>query len=408
MVIAGEPSGDQMAGELVQELRSRLMERQSDPTPDGQPLHASLAPRFFGAGGRGLERAGVEVLINLSARSVIGPADVARNYRFFSTAFWQLIQAAEERQPDLLILVDYSHFNHRFAREIRRRVRRAAGPFRNWRPRIVKYVSPQVWASRPGRADSMPRDLDLLLCLFPFEREWYARRVPRLRTAFVGHPIIDRYAGRGEPIPPSESPPWVVLLPGSRRAELARHLPPVLEAAGLIAEAMPVRFRMVLPSEELAAQVRSQAEVPPGVEIQVGNLPEALEGATLAIASTGSVTLECARFQVPTVALYKTSWLTYELGKRLIHVPYLAMPNLLAEEPLFPELIQHRATGKGIAEESLQLLRDPARRGEIRRKLGQVIASLGGRGATRRAAEAIVALLDEKGAEACQEGLAGS
>jgi lipid-A-disaccharide synthase len=149
---------------------------------------------------------------------------------------------------------------------------------------------------------------------------------------------------------------------------------------------------MVLPNEALARLARASSP-PASLEIQIGSLAEALAEATIAIASTGTVTMECAYFGVPTVALYKTSWSTYQIGRRIIQVKYLAMPNLLANESIFPELIQHDATAENIARTALELLNDAQRRETIRVKLTKVVESLGGPGASQRAAQAIVRLL---------------
>ncbi len=243
----------------------------------------------------------------------------------------------------------------------------------------------------------MARDFDLLLCLFPFEKDWYARHIPNFHVEFVGHPMFDRYPA---PVRKSTPLPTVLLLPGSRRAELKRHLPVILGAANLIAAKLPVKFKLVAPSEELAAMVRGfRTDAGPEIEIQIGQLAEALSEATIAIASTGTVTLECAYFGVPTVALYKTSLQTYLIAKQVVTVKYLSMPNILADEPLFPEFIQHQATAANLAGAALGLLANPARRAEIQAKLARVIASLGGPGAARRAAGAILKLVnvDEPG-----------
>jgi lipid-A-disaccharide synthase len=236
----------------------------------------------------------------------------------------------------------------------------------------------------------MAQDFDLLLCLFPFEKEWYARRVPQFRVECVGHPMFDRYKAGGR----EEGPvPTVVLLPGSRHGELKRHLPVVLEAAELIAAKQKARFKMVAPSEEMAAIARAwPARGAAKIEIQTGGLEAALSTATIAIASTGTVTLECAWFGVPTVALYKTSALTYAIGRQIVSVNFLAMPNILAGKALFTELIQDAATPRNIAVAALELLGNAARRGEIRAGLREVISTLGGPGATARAAAAILDL----------------
>jgi lipid-A-disaccharide synthase len=363
MVVAGDPSGDALAADLVRALASSL-----------------ASARFIGAGGPKMAEAGVRLSFDLTADAVIGLSDVVKKLPLFRRRMSELTRLAFLERPALIILVDFSGFNRRLARAIRNVCGRE--------PKVVQYVSPQVWASRPGRADKMAQDFDLLLCLFPFEKEWYARRVPRFRVEWVGHPMLDIYKTGGD----EEGPvPTVVLLPGSRRGELKRHLPVVLEAAGLIAAKQNVRFKLVAPNEEMAEIIRKYPG-PSKIEIQTGQLDGALSSATIAIASTGTVTMECAWFGVPTVAFYKTSALTYAIGRQIVSVKYLAMPNILADRTLFPELIQHEATGEKIAAAALELLANPARRRDVRSELGKVIATLGGPGATARAAEAILGL----------------
>jgi lipid-A-disaccharide synthase len=185
----------------------------------------------------------------------------------------------------------------------------------------------------------------------------------------------------------------VLLLPGSRPDELRRHLPVMLSALDLIrAKVAEVRARMVLPTEELIKQARALG-VPPGVDGRTGGLPESLAEASIAIASTGTVTTECAYFGVPTVALYKTSWTNYQIARRLVKVKYLAMPNLLAGEEVFPEFIQGAATPDNLARAAVELLRDAPRRARIKGRLAEIVGTLGGTGAARRAAKAILETL---------------
>src|SRR5439155_20779190 len=145
-----------------------------------------------GAGGPRMAEARVEMALDMTAHSVIGLSDVAKNYFKFRQLFRQLFQLALDREPDVIICVDFSGFNRRFAHAIKQYVRSRSDWFHDWQPKIVQYISPQVWASREGRARQMTRDYDLLLSIFPFEKEWYARHAPGLRVEFVGHPIIDR------------------------------------------------------------------------------------------------------------------------------------------------------------------------------------------------------------------------
>ena len=205
--------------------------------------------------------------------------------------------------------------------------------------------------------------------------------------------MMDRFKAPSSKLQAPSELPFVVLLPGSRAGELRRHLPVMLEAARRIEAGRSVSFKMILPDESLAELARPLVASSANVQIQTGGLADALAAADLAIASTGTVTMECAYFGVPTVALYKTSWSTYELGKRLIQVGFLAMPNLLAGEELFPEFIQHRATPENLARAALQLLDDEPRRATIKARLAKVVTSLGGPGASVHAARAIATLL---------------
>ena len=399
MLIAGEASGDLLAAELVQALRDELSSAEAVPTWDYQPLHASLEPRFFGAGGPRMAAAGVDLAFDMTEHSVIGLAEAIKHYFKFRRLFNRLYHLALERQPDAIVCVDFSGFNRRFAHAIKAYTTSHQDWFHDWKPKIVQYVSPQVWASRPGRAYQLARDYDLLLSIFPFEKEWYARRVPRLRVEFVGHPLIDRHQiteTRSSLSSSQHSPnsPLVLILPGSRPAELTRHLPVMLGAlAKLRSEVSNLRARMVLPNQLLLRQAKEMA-LPADLQVQAGGLAEVLAQSDLAIASTGTVTMECAFFGVPTVAIYKSSWSNYQIAKRIVKVKYLAMPNLLANEEIFPEFIQEAATVENIAHAALGLLRDEKRRANIKTKLAEITASLGTPGASHRAAAAIVRLLD--------------
>jgi lipid-A-disaccharide synthase len=384
MLIAGEPSGDLLAAELVEALKQEMA---------SHPKSRIQNPKFFGAGGAKMAGAGVELAFDLTQHSIIGLWEALKHYGKFKRLFDPLVSLAFERRPEVIVCVDFSGFNRRFARKIRweLEVRRATRG--DWKPKIVQYVSPQVWASRPGRAKAMARDFDLVLSIFPFEKAWYAERVPELKVEFVGHPAADRFHVERTTLKAERSKQTVLLLPGSRAGELKRHLPVMLGALERIRASKPeCSARMVLPNESLARLARTLS--PPAVlEIQIGSLAGALVHSTVAIASTGTVTMECAFFGVPTIALYKTSWSTYQIGRRIIQVKYLAMPNLLADEALCPEFIQNDATAENIARATLELLNDATRRDAIQAKLAKVAESLGGPGASRRAAQAIVRLL---------------
>jgi len=400
MIIAGEASGDILAAELVKALQRQITASAPAAYQDHQPLRTSLEPVFFGAGGPRMSAAGVELAVDMTRHSVIGLSDVVRKLAEFRRIFRELHRLALERLPELIICVDFSGFNRRFAHAIRKHVNSCRSPFFNWNPGLIQYVSPQVWASREGRTYKVAQDYDQLLAIFPFEKAWYAQRVPRFPVEFVGHPMLDRYAElkvTSEAVAePAAEGPLLAILPGSRPGELSRHLPVMLAGLKEIQQRVAnVRARMVLPSPELVTQAQAM-ELPTGLQVQSGGLPEVLSRSTAAIASTGTVTMECAYFGVPTVALYKTSWSTYQIARRIVKVKYLAMPNILADESLFPEFIQDAATPHNIAEATLELLNDAPRRSRIRVRLREIVDSLGGPGASERASKAVLALYQKK------------
>jgi len=396
MLVAGDPSGDANAADLVRALALAVPAAQFKITRDAQPLTAPLAPRFFGAGGPKMAAAGVELAFDLTADSVIGPGGLAHKLPGLMRRFQEVKRLAVERQPELIILVDYGEFNLRLSRALKNYARARAGRFFNWKPKIVQFISPQVWASRPGRAKMIARNCDLLISLFPFERKWYASRVPQLAVEYVGNPIFDRYPEgppRGVSRAEEAQPPVVLLLPGSRRGELKRHVPVMLAAAQLIVAKQQARFRMVVPNEALAGVARRLLpDGPPRIDLQIGGLKEALLGATVAVAKSGTITMECAFFGVPAVVIYKTDWGTYLVGRWMVNVKYLAMPNLLADEAVYPEFIQGQATAGKISAAVMELLGSRERRDQVRAKLGQIVQMLGGPGAARRAAAAIIKL----------------
>ncbi len=378
LVIAGDPSGDMAAADLVRALRNAV---------------GAFPPRFFGAGGPAMREAGVQLDFELTGHSVIG-LEILRRLRFFQQAFQGLLRRAQQETPDAVIGVDYSGFNLRFAGAIKAGLREGRRPFHNWRPRLIQYIAPQVWASRAGRARRMEQTHDLLLSILPFEPAWFSQHAPRLKVQFVGHPLVDRRQGcRPATDWTSPVPPEVVLLPGSRDDELKRHLPVLIPAAERIRRETGARLRLILPAERLRPLAETLVKSHDSIDLQVGGLDEALQNATIALASTGTVTLECAWFGVPTVALYKTSWLTYQIGRRIVTIRHLAMPNLLAGETVLPELVQDAATPDAIVTAALELLRNEPRRRDIRLRLLALARQLGEPGTSNRAARAILDLL---------------
>jgi lipid-A-disaccharide synthase len=370
MLIAGEASGDLLASELVAALREQ--------SPDAQ---------FFGAGGAKMSAAGMELAVDMMQHAVLGIPTPGK-YLKLRRLGDDLLALAREREPDVIIGVDYGGFNLRFGHAVKEYIR--GNPFSKWNPKIVQFVSPQVWASRPGRAKLLEADYDLLLSIFPFEKDWYARRAPKLRVEFVGHPMVERMQKEELRMQKKGPEPKILFLPGSRKSELKHHLPVMLEALKLIQERLPAaNAKMVLPNPELMQLAKALGA---NLEIQIGELPWALAEADVAIASTGTVTMECAFFGVPAVTLYRKPLLGLALALRIITVKSLTMPNLLAGEEVYPEFIQKAATPENLSRAALELLQNESRRQKIKAQLAKIISSLGPPGAPRRAAAAILNL----------------
>lgn len=388
MVVAGEASGDTLAAELVRALKQQPQLAQT-PFP----------PEFFGAGGHKMAEAGVELSFDLTKHAVFGFLDVFKKYLEFQKLFNQLVKLAEDRLPDVFIGVDFSGFNRRLAHALKERARAQQGPFTNWRPKFVQFVSPQVWASRPGRAYQLEEDLDLLLSIVPFEKEWYAKKTPKLRVKYVGHPVVDRlkaFREKRQMTGQKLEKPVVLLLPGSRRKEVSRHLQVMLAAAAQIRAQVPAEFRIVLPNENLVELARPMI-TDASIKVQIGGLSEALCEATMAIASSGTVTTECAYMEVPTVVLYKLSTPEYWVGKQIVTVDYIALVNLIAGRGIFPEFIQQAATVENLTEASLAWLKQPQERQRIVQELQPVLGTFGSGGAAFRAAR-LISELQHQGA----------
>ncbi|MDQ1729042.1 MAG: lipid-A-disaccharide synthase [Pyrinomonadaceae bacterium] len=375
MIVAGEASGDAHAAALVDALRA-------------------LAPntQFFGATGPLLRAANVESLVRSDDLAILGLLEIGRALPKFWRAYKLLKQTALERKPDAVILVDWPDFNLKLARALHRRGLK-----------VIYYISPQLWAWRSYRARSLARNVDLLLSILPFEQQWYAERGIE-DVEYVGHPLAGevkpRY-DRGEfcrRLKLDPSLPIISLLPGSRRKEVERILPPMLEAAALISVRRPdVQFVIVVApsrtSEEVRNIVRAQRATPeplPSCLHIVCDQPrEALAASDAAAIASGTATLEAALLETPLVVVYKESTINWQTLGRLITVDHYGLVNLVAQERVATELMQDDLNGERLAEELMSLL-DPKRNEAMRARLREVADELGAGGASERAAKAVL------------------
>ena len=372
-LVAGELSGDAHGASLMQALRQRV--------PGVQ---------FSGAGGPAMQALASGPFLEWTSHAVVGLWEVLKNYAYFRREFHRMLAEIKHLQPAAVVLIDYPGFNLRLAKALRARLPTL---------KILYYISPQVWAWNQGRIPKMAQWLDLMICLFPFEKELYEKS--GLSTVFAGHPMLDELEKKRlpQPLPLPQSHPQrdlfsLGLFPGSREREVRKILPIMLETALLLRETHPdLRFVIPAPSPRIEQLIREITAPLPECEVQLGTAHTLMQTCGTGMIASGTATLEAAFFGLPYVLLYKVSPLTYEVGRRVIRVPYLGMVNILARREVVPEFVQGNARPPGIAAALDPLLTDPARRAAFQADLAQVIALLGERGAANKAADAICEVL---------------
>ena len=365
MISCGEPSGDLYAGALAAELRGRA------PWAD-----------IVGFGGERLKASGVTLVGDFTGLTVTGLTEAVRVLPRSYAMYRRLIAAARERTPDVLVAIDFPDFNFRLMAALRR----LGVP-------VVYYVSPQLWAWRPGRMETMRRFVDRVLVIFPFEAPLYERAGIPVRC--VGHPLVD-LARATQPRSAflgacgfSPEAPTVALLPGSRPNEVRRIAPGIGAALPRIRERVPGVQFLVACAPSLPAALFAPL-LTRGVVLVHDRADDVLAASDVVITASGTATVQATLHERPMIVVYRVSPLTYRLGKRFLKVDTYAMPNLVAGHRVVPELIQDDFTPGRVAEETVSLLIDPARHARMREALQRVRAQLGQPGASGRAAEAVL------------------
>jgi lipid-A-disaccharide synthase len=370
-IIAGEASGDTHGSALMRSLRGQ------DPgirfTGKGGPKMADIATESGGKLDNWIAEAGV-----------LGLWDVLRHYGYFKRKFKAVLDELAVNPPEAVILVDYPGFNVRLAKAIRKR---------KIPTRVIYYISPQVWAWNRRRIPEMARALDLMICIFPFEKAIY--ETSGLPTVFAGHPMAEGL----RPVPPAERDETLFgLFPGSREREVRRIFPSMAGAAALIRRSRPeIRFEAAAATPAHAEMIRAMAREA-GVEITVttGAARDLMRRSAAGLVCSGTATLEAGCLGLPYALVYRVATLTYEVGLRVIRVKYLGMVNILAGRPVVRELIQHDATPATLADEGLRLLNSREARERLSSDLASVTAILGGEAghpASLRAARAVLECL---------------
>lgn len=375
LVSAGEASGDTYASALVEALRKRH--------PDAD---------FFGCAGPKMQAAGVRPVVDAASLSVVGLVEVVRHIPRIYGEFRKLVGAAEADRPQVAVLTDSPDFHLRLAKKLKR----LSVP-------VIYLVAPQVWAWREGRVKQLRRDLARLLCIFPFEEKWFQDR--GMAADYIGHPltrIVKPSQTREEFFRKhrlDSARPLVALLPGSRVGEVTRHMPVVLEAANRLRQTHQPNLVLAVPADFLkrAGSAFFQERIG-GSSIQVveGETWDALAHADVALAASGTVTVEAALLETPMVTFYKVTGVSWLLGKLLVRVPFYTMVNLVAGRKIVPELMQEDATGERLAAEAAALLSDNRLRDNMRRDLKDLRAVLAtGSDPIERAADIVSGYLNK-------------
>jgi lipid-A-disaccharide synthase len=371
MIVAGEASGDKHGAKLVSALRA---------------LRPRMRFEFFGAGGDEMRQAGVETLVDAREVAIMGALEVARALPKFLRVFRRLSDAANERSPRLVVLIDWPEFNLRLARRLERDGHR-----------VVYYISPQIWAWRSYRIHVVKRHVERMLVILPFEKDYYERN--GVEVDYVGHPLLDSVsvtATREEFRARhclDTSKPVIAMMPGSRHSEMKHILPPMVEAAKLLNRRRP-HFQFILP---LARTFEPNAIAPQigstGLRVIENDTYNAIAASDLAVVASGTATLEAAIIGSPLIVVYRASQLNWRIFRPLINTHFVGMPNLIAGREIAPELLQDDLNGERLAKLIVEFLSDPARLRRSRDDLAEVRKKLGEANASERAASRILDLL---------------
>ncbi|MBW1954811.1 MAG: lipid-A-disaccharide synthase [Deltaproteobacteria bacterium] len=371
VIVVGESSGDLHAANLVRSMKKK------DPTLF-----------FCGIGGQAMQEAGVRILMDAGAVTAVGVTESLAKLPVILKAMALVKRLLKTLKPELVILVDFPDFNLRVAPT----AKKLGIP-------VLYYISPQLWAWRPGRAARLKHLVDHMAVILPFEADFYKEY--DIPVTFVGHPLLDgkvdlmKRPGMGK-----DAREGVVgLLPGSREREVERHLPLMLEAARILKAGHPdLKFVVSVANTVKHATVeailmRFGSDIP--AEISGARGQDLFRQVSLVMAKSGTVTLEAALFGVPCVILYRVSPVSYWVGKTLIKVPYIGLANLIAQKEVQPELIQNEATPQALARACHRLLTDKDRMDQVHKEYDRVRSLLGGKGASDQTAKIASRLMEK-------------
>ena len=364
MISVGEASGDLHGASVAKAIK------EINP-------HAYI----FGMGGINMKNNGVEIYHDIADLGVIGFVEVMKNLRRLFQLKADLVELMKKEKPDVLVVIDYPDFNMRLAKEAKK-----------LNIPIISYISPSAWAWRPGRAKNVAKIVDCIAAIFPFEADFYSKAGAKVE--FVGHPLLDIVKptmGKDDTYKYFDAARQqiVLLLPGSRKQEIQNLLPEMLKAAEQIVKVKPdVQFYLPIASTIPQSMVMNIIEkYSIKVNLTHDKNYDLMSIADVGIASSGTVTLEAAILNLPTVVIYKLAFLTYLLGKMLVKIPYFSLPNIIVGRKLIPELLQNQANYNNIAKETIKILENSAK---MKQEMKIVTERLGQGGAVKKVAKLIL------------------
>jgi len=361
VIIAGEESGDINASGVINSLQQQ-----------------SSTLKFFGIGGRRLSDAGLEIIEHIDKMAVMGFAEVVLRYSFLKKTFNRMLKEVDKRKPARAILIDYPGFNLLFAKEMKKR-----------NIPVTYYISPQLWAWKEKRISTIIDCVDQMICIFPFEVSWYKKR--GVEAHFVGHPFMDEtsptlsqksFMSKHDF---SDENQTIALMPGSRQQEIKRHLPTLISTILKLMENHKIN-----PIIGKAPGVTLPSSLPSEIKIERDNPNEALRYSKVGIVSSGTISLQAAFYQTPSVVIYKMNPISWKFTKTFSKVKYASMTNLIAREEILPELLQKDATSSKIAYHINQWLNMEGEYFNTKQKLATVKSKLGSPGCSERAAKLII------------------
>lgn len=366
LIICGEASGDLNAANLASAIKQ---------------INPSI--RISAVGGELLRKEGAEIYHDIKNLAVIGFFDALKKLPHFLALKKLILQKIKDEKPDAVILVDFSGFNLRLAKEINRSLP------------VIYYISPQVWASRPGRLKTIKEYILKMIVIFKFEEEFYKKY--GIAADFAGHPLLDIVkptADKEDFLKKNglcQSKTTIALLPGSRKQEIEKILPVMLRASSLICGQMEAQF-VIAKSSQVGWDIynRFMRNFNLNVKIIEGRTYDCLGASDFALVASGTATLETAIMQKPFCIVYKMGLLNYLLYRPLVKVPFIGMVNIVAGRKIIPEFIQFQATPKRIADEALKIMHNPEEISRIKNELSSIKSRLGEKGASLRAAQIIL------------------